>query len=97
MAGPGRPKTIQPGETLSVAPYYPKVAHARFHLGVQIEGKVYMSLDKTVHKHMNLEMFAMPTRLFIKMNGKKGPVEIMIPDSVTHSILLDTDAAEANA
>lgn len=62
-----------------------KVKHARFHLGVQLNGKVFMSLDSNVHEKHGIEMWALPNnRLQVILDNE----EWLIPDSVTHSMKL---------
>lgn len=79
MAGPGRPAGVRVRE----------VTHVRFHLGVQFNGKVFMSMDKVVNKAL---MHAMPNnRLHVVMNDE----EWFVPDSVIHSMKLVKEEPES--
>lgn len=65
-----------------------EIKHARFHLGVQLDGKVYMSLDSTVHERHGIRMYALDNnRLYVRLNDQHW----LVPDSVTHSLKLETE------
>lgn len=62
------------------------VYHARFHLGAQLGGKAYQSLDYKMHEKQGIEMEVDPseTWLRVKLDGHSW----VIPQAIIHSLRL---------